>query len=86
MLSDGAVLYSPTDETYFGLNEVGLDVWNLLPPTSSSLEELCLALQKHHPDVDIDTVRADVIELLDQLNEFNLIQNWHSPNSPPSTA
>ncbi len=86
MLSDGAVLYSPSDETYFGLNEVGVEIWNLLPPTSRSLDELCISLQKLHPDVDLDTVRADVIELLDHLREFDLVRNWRTPAPPSSSA
>ncbi|MDQ6829667.1 MAG: PqqD family protein [Gemmatimonadota bacterium] len=86
MLSDGAVLYSPSDETYFGLNEVGVEIWNLLPPTSHSFEELCASLQQLHPDVDIDTVRTDVAELLDHLREFDLIRNWRTPAPPSSSA
>ena len=31
-LATGAVLYSPQDEVYFGLNPVGVRVWELLPP------------------------------------------------------
>ena len=34
-LATGAVLYSPQDEVYFGLNPVGVRVWELLPPATS---------------------------------------------------
>ena len=36
-LSDGAVLFSTKDEVYFGLNQVGAQVWELLPPTTYTL-------------------------------------------------
>ena len=35
-LATGAVLYSPQEEVYFGLNPVGVRVWELLPPVPAS--------------------------------------------------
>ena len=31
-IDDGAVLFAPATEVYFGLNEVGAKIWQLLPP------------------------------------------------------
>ena len=72
-MPDGAVLFSTSDEVYFGLNEVGARVWELLPPATRTLDELCEAVQRHYPSVPIDTIRTDVIELLDQLSAQGLV-------------
>lgn len=71
-LPDGAVLLSTETEIYFGLNEVGARIWQLLPPASSSFVELCERLALEYPDAPIDTIRADVAELLDALIEQRL--------------
>jgi hypothetical protein len=71
-LADGAVLFAPSVEIYFGLNEVGARVWQLLPPGCESLDELCAKLGSHYPDVSAATIRSDVMELLDQLVEQGL--------------
>ena len=48
-LDDGAVLFTPETELYFGLNSVGALVWDLLPPRTETLDLLpvstpCVAL------------------------------------------
>lgn len=72
-LADGAVLFSTTEEVYFGLNEVGSRIWELLPPARETLDELCTELHAQYPDVDEATLRADVEELLGELQEFGLV-------------
>lgn len=72
-LSEGAVLFSTTDEVYFGLNSVGARVWELLPPASETLDELCAVLAKEYPEVSADTIRADVNELLEELTAHGLV-------------
>lgn len=72
-VSDGAVLLQMEDEIYFGLNEVGSRVWQLLPPTCADLDELCARLGEVYPDVPGDQLLADVTELLDQLREHKLL-------------
>lgn len=66
-LDDGAVLFTPETEIYFGLNAVGALVWDLLPPRTESLDALCASVAAVYPDVPTGTVRADVEELLAQL-------------------
>ena len=73
-LSDGAVLFSTTDEVYFGLNPVGALVWELLPPKSRTLDELCAAVHAQYPDAEADIIRADVAELLQELTEHGLLR------------
>jgi len=71
---DGAVLLSTTDEVYYGLNAVGALVWEQLPPTLTRLDEVCARLARRYPDVAADTIRADVVELLDDLLAHGLVR------------
>ncbi len=68
------MLFAPETETYFGLNAVGALVWRALPPAHLALEALCATLGERFPDVPRDTIRADVIELLDALLREGLVQ------------
>jgi hypothetical protein len=72
-LGDGAVLFSPSTEIYFGLNEVGARVWELLPPVSASVDDICAALSREYPEVPIETIRTDVGELLENLRREKLV-------------
>ena len=66
-LEDGAVLFLPATEIYFGLNAVGALIWNLLPPHTDTVDAICASVASAYPDVPANTVRSDVEELLDQL-------------------
>jgi hypothetical protein len=82
-VTDGAVLLHVGDEVYFGLNAVGARVWELLPPASSSLEEICAAILNDYPDAPEEQVRADVTELLNELLKSGLVlaeTNEPAPN------
>jgi hypothetical protein len=72
-LATGAVLYSPRDEVYFGLNPVGVRVWELLPPVSQELDEVCRVLEREYPDAPGEMIRADVAELLEELAKLGLV-------------
>jgi hypothetical protein len=72
-LSDGAVLFSTQEEAYYGLNEVGARVWELLPPVTQSLAELCDRVSQQYPDVDPGVIRTDVTELLTDLLQHGLV-------------
>lgn len=72
-IDDGAVLFAPATEIYFGLNEVGARVWELLPPVCESLDDVCAQLASAYPDVAAATLRADVEELLAQLLSEGLV-------------
>ena len=71
-VEDGAVLFSAVDEVYYALNSVGLRVWELLPPSTWTLDELCDSLRATYPDVEPDRLRADVVELLGELVTLSL--------------
>jgi hypothetical protein len=78
-LSEGAVLFSLTNEVYFGLNAVAAEVWEMLPPTHTSLDSLCAALAARHPEVSAADLRTDVIELLTSLQSFGLLVPAREP-------
>jgi len=73
-VADGAVLLHTQTEVYYGLNRVGARVWELLPPVSSTLDELCEALQRSYPDATLEELRQDVTELFDELISYGLLE------------
>ncbi|MEZ5583862.1 MAG: PqqD family protein [Candidatus Competibacteraceae bacterium] len=73
-VSDGAVLLSTWDEVYYGLNSVGVQIWELLPPQLHTVDELCHALRLRYPNVDATTIRLDALELLNDLSKNGLVQ------------
>ena len=78
-LATGAVLYSTEDEVYFGLNPVGVRVWELLPPAQHQLDDVCRVIAGEYPDVDEAVIRADVAELLEELAKLGLVRPADSP-------
>lgn len=72
-LATGAVLYSTEEEVYFGLNPVGVRVWELLPPAHQHLDDLCRVIAGEYPDVPAEVIRADVAELLEELAKLGLV-------------
>ena len=72
-VEDGAVLLQVEDEVYFGLNRVGLQVWQMMATGCSDVDELCTRLSAHYPDIPSVTLREDVMELLEQLRTAKLV-------------
>ena len=72
-VADGAVLLHMEDEVYFGLNAVGTRIWQLLASECTELEDLCVRLAQGYPEVDPAVLRADVVELLGQLEQSQLV-------------
>lgn len=77
-MDDGAVLFAPQSELYYGLNTVGLRIWQLLPPQTQTLDALVETLGREYPDVPADQLAADVRELLDVLVSEGLAA-WPQP-------
>jgi hypothetical protein len=71
-LATGAVLYSTEEEVYFGLNPVGVRVWELLPPAHETLDEIVRVIAAEYPEVGQDVIRVDVSELIDELVKLGL--------------
>ena len=72
-LTDGGVIFAADNEIYFGLNAVGAHLWRLLPPATSTLDELVAELSKAYPDAEPDMIRRDVQEMLDDLEKYQLV-------------
>ena len=69
---EGAVLLSTEDEVYYGLNEVGTEVWESLE-REETVQELLDRLEDRYPGVDPGRIRADVDDLLRRLAELGLV-------------
>ena len=72
-VSDGAVLLHVEEEVYFGLNDVGARIWQMLPPACTDLDDLCAQLSVVYTEVAPEILRADVLELLGQLEANQLV-------------
>src|SRR5207247_6479502 len=70
----GAVLLDTGQEVYYGLNTVGAYIWEHLPPVFQTLEEMSASLSALHPEVAVETIRADARELLDDLLANGLVR------------
>ena len=73
-LPDGAVLFSPSTEVYYGLNEVAALVWETLAQEANTVGGLCAAVQGRFPDVARSEIDEDVVELIGELQENGLIK------------
>ena len=72
-LDDGAVVYHCSEEVYFGLNAGGARVWELLPPVSSSLDDLVERIAHENPDTDAATIRRDAEAVIASFERFGLV-------------
>lgn len=78
----GAVLLSTTDEVYYGLNEVGGQIWEHLPPVLRTFDELTTSLVARYPGVPLETIRADARALLDALLSSGLVRAAVADHTP----
>jgi len=72
-VTDGAVLLNTEAEVYFGLNNVGAEIWQLLPPSCASFEALCATLARKYPEANAEEVARDAAALLEQLASEGLV-------------
>lgn len=73
-LADGAVLYCSRTEVYFGLNDVGMAVWQSLPPVFMEMDDLIEDLARRFPEVPVETIRTDAVEFLTDLESNELVK------------
>jgi len=69
--NEGVLLSLETGE-YYGLDEVGMDMWKALGATGSLEEARTVLLDKY--EVDAETLTRDMAELVAKLVERKLIQ------------
>ena len=72
-LAEGGVLFSTETEVYFGVNLIGARIWELLPPSSQTFNELCAMLSSEYSDVSLTQIQKDVRKFLDDLVENGLV-------------
>lgn len=73
-VADGAILLHTEQEIYFGLNSVGAEIWQLLPPVCSDINDLCVRLRSRYSEVPEAELHADVAELLRNLANEGLVE------------
>jgi len=66
------VMLSLRDGTYYGLDEVGSEIWKLLQ-TPITVGEICRAIADNY-DVEPERCRRDVVRLLGELLERRLVE------------
>lgn len=71
-LGEETVLLNLTTERYYGLDEVGTRVWQLLRE-HRTLDPVVAALLDEY-DVDETALRTDIVRLLDELADLGLIR------------
>jgi hypothetical protein len=72
-LAEGAVLFSTSQELYYGVNDVATFVWEQLQSQKDSFDELCAAVRERFPDAPAEDVPADVRELLEDFARHGLV-------------
>ena len=66
------VLLNLESGTYFGLNETGGMVWQLLDEGSATLEDICTAIEEEY-DIAREDIESDVLALAEDLFEHGLL-------------
>lgn len=83
-LDQESVLLNLNTEKYFGLDPVGTRMWQLL--TSAPTIEAAYAQLLEEFDVDAETLRSDLTQLLGNLVEAGLIATQASDVGTPSAV
>jgi len=73
-MDDGAVLYCTETEVYFGVNAVGVVIWNALAAAEATADDLVAAVCRSFPDAPASEVPADVEEFLAELHGAGLLE------------
>lgn len=70
-LDDEAILLNLASEHYYGLDDVGMRMWQLLDEHGSVATVMARLLAEY--DVDEATLRYDLAQFINQLNEAGLV-------------
>lgn len=73
-LESGAVLYDSAAEVYYGLNDVGATIWELLGDAELTPDGLVDRLVSTCPDADAVILRADADALIASLVGYGLLR------------
>lgn len=83
-LDEGAVLFCTRTEVYFGLNGVGLLIWDTLETPGSSFGDLERVLAERYPDVSPADLADDARAFLRALDEAGLVVSAGVPTDQTS--
>ena len=72
-VSDGTVLFSIDDESYFALNETGAAIWGILGTDELTFDGLLERVAARYPDAPMADLRADLSDLIDDLSQHRLV-------------
>ena len=61
-VGDGGVLLATQEEIYFGLNAVGVQIWELLTPENQTVGDVVGKLAEIYPDAEAPDLRMDLAE------------------------
>jgi len=81
ILGDEAVLLNLATGTYFGLDDVGTRMWQIISEHGST--DKVLETMRDEYDVEEDLLRSDLDKLINNLIENGLMKA-DAPESPPS--
>lgn len=73
-LATETVILNHKAGTYYNLNEVGSFIWEKLTEGTQSFEELLAAMLNEY-EIDEETCRNDLKEILQQLVDEKLVEN-----------
>ena len=73
-LETGAVVYDSAAEVYYGLNDVGATIWELLGEAALTADRLVENLVSKYPDADVAILRADSDALIASLVRYGLVR------------
>ena len=73
-LETGAVVYDSAAEVYYGLNDVGAAIWELLGDPELTRDRVLESLASTYPDADKALLRADFDALIDSLVGYGLLR------------
>ena len=83
-MDEGGVLLCSKTEVYFGLNTLGVVIWEELagqPVGSRRMGDLVSRLTSTYPEVDPGVLMAEVQEFLTALVESGLVQYGSAPEA-----
>jgi hypothetical protein len=71
-LAGEEIILDLAEGTYYGLNEVGADIWALLS-SPRRVSDICAKLEEEY-DVERDVLERDVVDLLSEMHERGLVR------------
>jgi hypothetical protein len=76
-MDEGGILFCTRTEVYFGVNQVGATIWNLLPASGADggrdVDGLLDELVRLFPDAGREVLTGDLREFLGALEEGELV-------------